>query len=123
MIHNPRLAGQVIKKAMAHAATFTAMDDRLPNPDQLRRSSVAQPAPQGVQKLRDSNCRSMKVQWQVSGGCPHKSRRERFGFATAKTAVFWFSVMGLSGGALRQPGVEGSASALGLNQTVAVFTN
>jgi putative transposase len=33
----------------AYAATFTATDDRLRNPDQLRRSPVAQPAPQGVQ--------------------------------------------------------------------------
>src|ERR1700730_9596794 len=31
------------------AATFTATDDRLRNPDQLRRSPVAPPAPQGVQ--------------------------------------------------------------------------
>jgi excisionase family DNA binding protein len=33
----------------AYAATFTATDDRLRNPDQLRRSPVAQPTPQGVQ--------------------------------------------------------------------------
>ena len=33
----------------AYAATFTATDDRLRNPDQLRRSSVAPPAPQGIQ--------------------------------------------------------------------------
>jgi putative transposase len=33
----------------AFAATLTATDDRLRNPDQLRRSPVAQPAPQGVQ--------------------------------------------------------------------------
>jgi putative transposase len=33
----------------AYAATFTATDDRLHNPDQLRRSPVAPPAPQGVQ--------------------------------------------------------------------------
>ena len=32
----------------AYAATFTATDDRLRNPDQLRRSSVASPTPQGV---------------------------------------------------------------------------
>jgi putative transposase len=32
-----------------YAATFTATDDRLRNPDQLRRSPVAPPAPQGVQ--------------------------------------------------------------------------
>jgi len=34
----------------AYAATFTATDDRLRNPDQLRRSPVAPPTPQGVQK-------------------------------------------------------------------------
>jgi putative transposase len=34
----------------AYAATFTATDDRLRNPDQLRQSPVAPPAPQGVQK-------------------------------------------------------------------------
>jgi putative transposase len=33
----------------AYAATFTATDARLRNPDQLRRSPVAQPTPQGVQ--------------------------------------------------------------------------
>ena len=33
----------------AFAANLTATDDRLRNPDQLRRSSVAQPAPYGVQ--------------------------------------------------------------------------
>lgn len=33
----------------AYAADFTATDNRLRNPDQLRRSSVAPPAPQGVQ--------------------------------------------------------------------------
>src|SRR5262245_53505780 len=33
----------------AYAATFTATDDRLRNPDQLRRSPVAPPPPQGVQ--------------------------------------------------------------------------
>ena len=33
----------------AYAATFPATDDRLRNPDQLRRSPVAPPAPQGVQ--------------------------------------------------------------------------
>src|SRR6478752_2258044 len=33
----------------AYAATFTATDDRLRNPDQLRRSPVAPPAPLGVQ--------------------------------------------------------------------------
>src|SRR6202035_1147456 len=32
----------------AYAATFTATDDRLRNPDQLRQSPVAPPAPQGV---------------------------------------------------------------------------
>ena len=32
----------------AYAANLTATDDRLRNPDQLRRSSVAQPAPHGV---------------------------------------------------------------------------
>jgi len=32
----------------AYAANFTATDDRLRNPDQLRRSPVAPPAPQGV---------------------------------------------------------------------------
>ena len=36
----------------AYAATFTATDDRLRNPDQLRRSSVAPPAPHGVQNPR-----------------------------------------------------------------------
>ena len=34
----------------AYAATFTATGDRLRNPDQLRRSPVAPPAPHGVQK-------------------------------------------------------------------------
>jgi len=34
----------------AYAAHLTATDDRLRNPDQLRRSSVAPPAPLGVQK-------------------------------------------------------------------------
>jgi putative transposase len=34
---------------MAYAATLTATDDRLRNPDQLRRSPVAHPAPNGVQ--------------------------------------------------------------------------
>ena len=34
----------------AYAAQLTATDDRLRNPDQLRRSSVAPPAPLGVQK-------------------------------------------------------------------------
>jgi transposase InsO family protein len=33
----------------AYAATFTATGDRLRNPDQLRRSPVAPPTPQGVQ--------------------------------------------------------------------------
>jgi putative transposase len=33
----------------AYAATLNATDDRLRNPDQLRRSPVAQPTPQGVQ--------------------------------------------------------------------------
>ncbi|WP_155251395.1 integrase core domain-containing protein, partial [Bradyrhizobium japonicum] len=33
----------------AYAATFTATGDRLRNPDQLRRSPVAPPAPIGVQ--------------------------------------------------------------------------
>jgi putative transposase len=32
----------------AYAANFTATGDRLSNPDQLRRSSVATPAPHGV---------------------------------------------------------------------------
>ncbi|PPQ13717.1 IS3 family transposase [Bradyrhizobium sp. AC87j1] len=35
----------------AYAAHLTATDDRLRNPDQLRRSSVAPPAPLGVQNL------------------------------------------------------------------------
>jgi transposase InsO family protein len=35
----------------AYAATFTATGDRLRNPDQLRRSPVAPPAPLGVQNL------------------------------------------------------------------------
>ncbi|MGY3347008.1 transposase InsO family protein [Bradyrhizobium sp. USDA 4459] len=34
---------------VAYAAHLTATDDRLRNPDQLRRSSVAPPAPLGVQ--------------------------------------------------------------------------
>jgi hypothetical protein len=34
---------------VAYAATLTATDDRLRNPDQLRRSPVAQLTPQGVQ--------------------------------------------------------------------------
>ena len=36
----------------AYAAHLTATDDRLRNPDQLRRSSVAPPAPLGVQDSR-----------------------------------------------------------------------
>jgi putative transposase len=36
----------------AYAATFTATGDRLRNPDQLRRSPVAPPAPIGVQPNR-----------------------------------------------------------------------
>ena len=36
----------------AYAATFTATGDRLRNPDQLRRSPVAPPAPVGVQPNR-----------------------------------------------------------------------
>jgi hypothetical protein len=32
----------------AYAANFTATDDRLRNPDRLRRSAVATPAPHGV---------------------------------------------------------------------------
>jgi transposase InsO family protein len=34
----------------AYAATFTATGARLRNPDQLRRSPVAPPAPHGIQK-------------------------------------------------------------------------
>lgn len=33
----------------AYAASFTVTGDRLRNPDQLRRSPVAQPTPHGVQ--------------------------------------------------------------------------
>ena len=36
----------------AYAANLTATDDRLRNPDQLRRSPVAPPAPTGVQPDR-----------------------------------------------------------------------
>ena len=50
----------------AYAATFTATGDRLRNPDQLRRSPVAPPAPLGVQNPETSNCHWMKIQWQVS---------------------------------------------------------
>ena len=50
----------------AYAATFTATGDRLRNPDQLRRSPVAPPAPLGVQNPETSNRRWMKVQWQVN---------------------------------------------------------
>jgi putative transposase len=39
----------------AYAATFTATGDRLRNPDQLRRSPVAQPAPPGVQNPETLN--------------------------------------------------------------------
>jgi putative transposase len=39
----------------AYAATFTATGDRLRNPDQLRRSPVAPPAPIGVQPTRTLN--------------------------------------------------------------------
>jgi transposase InsO family protein len=39
----------------AYAAYLTATAERLRNPDQLRRSSVAPPAPLGVLNLRDSN--------------------------------------------------------------------
>jgi len=45
----------------AYAATFTATDDRLRNPDQLRRASVAPTTPLGVQNdLRPSN-------WSIFG--------------------------------------------------------
>jgi hypothetical protein len=37
------------------------------NPDQLRQSPVASPAPQGDTKPRDSNCCWMKLRWQVKG--------------------------------------------------------
>ena len=47
-IENTRSSLKYLTPA-AYAATFTATDDRLRNPDQLRRSPVAQPAPQGVQ--------------------------------------------------------------------------
>ena len=40
--------GARIPHAAAYAANLTATDDRLRNPDQLRRSPVAQPAPHGV---------------------------------------------------------------------------
>ncbi|MBH5392149.1 integrase core domain-containing protein, partial [Bradyrhizobium diversitatis] len=39
----------------AYAATFTATGDRLRNPDQLRRSPVAPPAPIGVKPTRTLN--------------------------------------------------------------------
>ena len=52
----------------AYAAHLTATDDRLRNPDQLRRSSVAPPAPLGT-KLRDSNRHRMNTQWQVRPTC------------------------------------------------------
>ena len=51
----------------AYAANLTATDDRLRNPDQLRRSSVAPPAPYGVSPTRGSNRRWMKIRWQVTG--------------------------------------------------------
>lgn len=52
----------------AYAANLTATDDRLRNPDQLRRSPVAQPAPYGVKPKtrRGSNCGWMKIRWQVT---------------------------------------------------------
>jgi putative transposase len=50
----------------AYAATLPATDDRLRNPDQLRRSPVALPAPQGVQSTETLNCCWMKVRSQVS---------------------------------------------------------
>ena len=52
----------------AYAANLSATRDRLRNPDQLRRSHVAPPAPHGVKPRRGSNRRWMKVQWQVTPG-------------------------------------------------------
>jgi integrase-like protein len=50
----------------AYAATFIATGDRLRNPDQLRRSPLAPPAPTWRTKPRDSNCSWMKVQRKVT---------------------------------------------------------
>ena len=49
----------------AYAANLTATFDRLRNPDQLRRSHVAHPAPNGVAFAETSNRRRVKLQWQV----------------------------------------------------------
>ena len=62
----------------AYAANFTATGDRLRNPDQLRRSPVATPAPQGAKTSRGSNRRWMTSQWQVTQcfhGCRKRKRR------------------------------------------------
>lgn len=50
---------------VSYAANFIAMDDRLRNPDQYRRSSVAPTAPHGVKTRRVFNCRWMTSQWEV----------------------------------------------------------
>ena len=50
----------------AYAANLSATRDRLRNPDQLRRSHVAPPAPHGVKPAEGSKRRWLKVQWQVT---------------------------------------------------------
>lgn len=52
----------------AYAAHLTATDDRLRNPDQLRRSSVAPPAPLGVQNSKTPTAAGL--QWQVKAIIP-----------------------------------------------------
>jgi len=56
----------------AYAAHLTATDDRLRNPDQLRRSSRCSTRPTWRTNPRDSNCRWMKMQWQVNVRLPAK---------------------------------------------------
>ena len=52
----------------AYAANLSATRDRLRNPDQLRRSHVAPPAPHGVKSAGALIALPwIKVQWQVSG--------------------------------------------------------
>jgi putative transposase len=50
----------------AYAANFTATNDRLRNPDQLRRSPVASPAPHGVKPAEAL----IAAGWQTSGRSP-----------------------------------------------------
>jgi Integrase core domain len=49
----------------AYGANLSATRDRLRNPDQLRRSHVAPPAPHGAKPAEALNRLRMNVQWQV----------------------------------------------------------